>query len=170
MKPRERRSPSRQVAASAEDGLDDKIWELLRGFIATVGRGDASGARSAIPRLEHDLPNDGQAAAYIWYLLRYRVVEILERKPASEDLHELATSTWPGFAAIVHGDEQLVEDVLSSVFNHAPAEDEITEAVVPDQVRSTGADRIGVRGSSRNRCPIARAVSRHLGLSGLPGI
>lgn len=128
MKPPERRSPSRHVAASAEDGLDEQIWELLRGFMAAVGRGDASGARSAIPRLEHDLPNDGQAAAYIWYVLRYRVVEILGRKPASEDLHELATSTWPALAAIVHGDAQLVEDVLRSVFKHAPAQDDITGA------------------------------------------
>jgi len=128
MRRRLTRAPDRDVAAPTGDGLNDKIWSVLRGFIAVAGRGDAAGVRSAIPRLERDLPNDGQAATYIWYLLRYRVIEILQRKPTPEDLHELAITTWPRFGEVVQGDERLVEDILRSVFKHPPIQEEITGA------------------------------------------
>ena len=128
MRPRLRRTPVQQVMVPAGDGLDDTIWATLSHFIATVGRGDAAAARSAIPRLERDLPSDGQAASYVWYALRYRAIEILERRPTPEDLHDLAISTWPRFGQIVQGDERLVEDILRSVFKHAPLQNEITGA------------------------------------------
>jgi len=105
------------------DGLDDNIWDVLSGFIAIVGDGDLAGARRVIPQLERDLPDDGQAATYIWYLLRYRVIETLGRRPTLADLHELAIGTWPRFGEIIQGDERLVEDVLRSVFKHAPVQD-----------------------------------------------
>lgn len=126
MRPRIRRAHGRQ--ASMGDGLDDEIWDLLRGYILIVAGGDAAAARSVIPRLERDLPNDGQAATYIWYGLRYRVIEIMERRPTPEDLHELAISTWPRLGELIHGDDRLVEDLLRSVFRFPPLRDEITGA------------------------------------------
>lgn len=83
---------------------------------------------AAFPPSERSGETGYSSTAYIWYLLRYRVVEILERKRAAEDLRELATGRWPAFAAVVYGDEQLIEDILRSVFKLAPVQDEITGA------------------------------------------
>jgi hypothetical protein len=51
--------------------------------------------------LENELANDGQAGTYVWYLLRYRVAEILKRRPSPEDLDELVLGAWPGFPQVM---------------------------------------------------------------------
>lgn len=70
------------------------------------------------------MQNGGSAPSYQEHSLNWRT----ERRPAPEDLHVLAISTWPRFAALVHGDEPLVEDILRSVFKQLPVRDEITGA------------------------------------------
>jgi len=69
---------------------------------------------------------DGQSGAYVWYLLRYRVAEILGRKPTAEDLHELAVSAYPQFSVIIKGDVTLLEGTLRSVFELESAQQKLT--------------------------------------------
>jgi hypothetical protein len=108
-------------AAEPADGLDHEVWRILSTFVGAAARGDVTAARDAIPHMERGLPNDGQAGAYVWYLLRYRVVEILARRPSAEDLHDLAVTAWPRFAELVNADEHVLEDIFRSVFKFETA-------------------------------------------------
>lgn len=57
--------------------------------------------------------------AYLWYLLRYRVAELQDRRPGPEDLHPLAERVYPAFARLTRGDVRQLENTLLTVFGFA---------------------------------------------------
>jgi hypothetical protein len=70
-------------------------------------------------RYERDAPADAKAGVYLWFLLRYRVAELLGRRPSPEDLHALAVRFGPEFAKLIRGDQSRLEDTLLTVFELA---------------------------------------------------
>jgi hypothetical protein len=108
------------------DGLDDANWEILCDAIAAAHRGDTAAAHAATRRLDTDVPVDGQAGTYLWYLLRYRVTEIFGHRPTQEDLRELTAISYPKFSRVIRGDSRLLWNTLRTVFKLAPDEEKVT--------------------------------------------
>jgi hypothetical protein len=117
---------SRQARAGdadpEEDGLDGLSWDVLYQSVAAAHRGDDEAHVAPLLRYEREVPHDGRAGLYLWYLLRYRVAELLGRRPGQEDLHALAGCIYPAFAKLIRGDRSQLEDTLLTVFGLA-AED-----------------------------------------------
>ena len=111
---------------SAGDGLDGLSWEVLCQSLAAAHRGDAQAHVAPLLGYEREVPHDVRAGLYLWYLLRYRVIEVLGRKPTPEDLHSLAERSYPTFAKLIRGDESQLEDTLLTVFGFAPEERKVS--------------------------------------------
>jgi hypothetical protein len=115
--------------SSADDpgtALDELRWRLLSEAVTEAHRGNPGAAHAAWNRLETDVPAGGQAAGYLWYLLRYRIADYLGRRPTDEDLRRLARRRHPRYARVLQGDAQELEDMLLSVFNLIPEDRRIT--------------------------------------------
>jgi hypothetical protein len=75
---------SRRTAAGAKpanpgDGLDLRSWETVCESATAAHGGDASGHAAPLMRFEKESPHDTRVGIYLWYLLRYRVAEMLGR-------------------------------------------------------------------------------------------
>lgn len=103
-------------SAPPADGLDALSWDTLCQSAVAAHRGDAEAHVAPLLRLEREAPLDTKAGLYLWYLLRYRVAELMGRKPSAEDLHALAERFYPKFAKLIRGDQRQLEDTLLSVF------------------------------------------------------
>jgi hypothetical protein len=106
--------------------LDEVRWSILCQAVAAAHEGDPVAAQAAWNRLETDAPVDGQAAAYLWYLLRYRIADYLGRRPTEDDLIRLARRRHPRYARVLRGDARELEDMLCSLFNMISEEHRIT--------------------------------------------
>lgn len=120
----------------AADGLDARSWDALWQSVPAAHRGDAEAHVVPLLRYERDAPADVRAGVYLWFLLRYRVAELLGRRPSPEDLHVLAVRFHPEFARLVLGDQRRLEDTLLTVF-----------ALAADGGKVTGGDAV-VMGSA----------------------
>jgi hypothetical protein len=114
------RKASAGVKASARDGLDDGIWEVVRESTEAAHRGDANGHVAPLLRFERETPHDTKVGIYLWYLLRYRVAALLGRRPNREDLQALASQYYSQFSKLIRGDQSQLEDTLLTVFALAP--------------------------------------------------
>jgi hypothetical protein len=118
------RSPPR-----AEDNghwIDEVRWRILCEAVAAAHDGNPAAAQAAWNRLETEIRVDGQAAAYLWYLLRYRIFDYFGRRPAEQDLARLAQRLHPLYARVLRGDISELEDVLRSVTNMISEDRRIT--------------------------------------------
>lgn len=103
-------------SAPPAEGLDALTWDTLCQSVAAAHRGDAEAHVAPLLRLEREAPHDTKVGLYLWYLLRYRVAELLGRKPSPGDLHALAERFYPEFAKLIRGEHSQLEDTLLSVF------------------------------------------------------
>lgn len=106
--------------------LHEARWRILCEAVAAAHDGNPAAAQAAWNRLETDVPADGQATAYLWYLLRYRITDYLGRLPAENDLIRLARRRHPRYARVLRGDVQELEDMLRSLFNMISEDRRIT--------------------------------------------
>lgn len=106
--------------------LDETRWRILCEATAAAHEGYAAAAQAAWNRLETDVPVDGQAAAYLWYLLRYRIADYLGRRPTEQDLTRLAKRRHPLYARVLGGDVGELEDMLRSLFSMISEDRRIT--------------------------------------------
>lgn len=108
------------------DGLDPANWEILCAAVIAAHNGDIAAARAVTRRLDTDVPVDGQAGTYLWYLLRYHVVEMLGRRPSAEDLRTISARFNFRFSSVIGSSEGLMENVLRTVFKLASSGEEVT--------------------------------------------
>jgi hypothetical protein len=104
------------------DGLDEEVWQRLADVIAAANRGDDNTFLKLLKRFDagwSDKTRD-EASIYLFYLVKYRVVEMLARRPAAEDLHELAVRTYDKYAKVVREPPGTLEDTLRAVFKMPP--------------------------------------------------
>jgi hypothetical protein len=109
------RSPSR--GEDNDHQLDEVRWGILCEAVVAAHDGNPAAARAAWNRLETDVPAEGQASAYLWYLLRYRIHNYFGRRPTEQDLAGLAQRRHPLYARVLRGDTGELEDVLRTVTN-----------------------------------------------------
>lgn len=109
------------VSGSGEDGIDDAVWQVLTEAVVAASRGNVRSTHLATRRFVTDLPVDGRPGTYLWWLLRYRVVRLLGRRPTPDDLHEIAGILEETFGLVIR-DVSLLEDVLLTVWKLAPPE------------------------------------------------
>jgi hypothetical protein len=103
-------------SAPPADGLDALSWDALCRSAVAAYRGDAEAHVAPLLRREWEAPHDTRVGLYLWYLLRYRVAELVGRKPSPEDLHALAERFYPKFDKLIRGDQRQLEDTMLSVF------------------------------------------------------
>jgi hypothetical protein len=107
------------MSEAIADGLDEPTWGILCESTEAAHRGDARAHVAPLLRLEQVPPHDIVVGFYLWYLLRYRVAEMLGGRPSPQDLHALAGRYCPHFSKLIHGDQRQLEDTLMSVFAFA---------------------------------------------------
>jgi hypothetical protein len=123
-KPRSSRSP--EHASLSGDPLDRAAWEALRGAILAAGMGNANSHAEVFRHWPGSAAAEGRrASAYLWYLLRYRIAEVLGRRPTTGDLHDLVTRAYPRFGALIRGDEGRLEVTFRTVLEGTAAEDHL---------------------------------------------
>jgi hypothetical protein len=108
-------------ALDSSDGVDEAAWEQLAEMLSAANRGDGNTFLNSLKRT--DAWSDqtrNEAAGYLAYLLRYRVAEILGRRPVAEDIHDLAVRTYPRYAKVVEAPASMLEDTLRAVFKMSP--------------------------------------------------
>jgi hypothetical protein len=109
------------------DGLDQDVWQMIYDILVAAHQGDAGAFIHATERLTQTLPLEGQrlAGAYFLYLLQYRVIDILGRRPTREDLRELAGRASPKYARLLRVEASLFEDTLLTTFKLASPKTEV---------------------------------------------
>src|SRR6266851_9762492 len=107
------------------DGLDDANWAILREVVIAAHRGDAHAAAAVVRRFDTDVPVDGHAGTYLWWLLRHRVAQLLGRRPARGDITQIAGYLEERFGGVIP-DVTLLQDVLLTAWNLGPRERELS--------------------------------------------
>jgi hypothetical protein len=88
------RSIKRRGAQPDED-LDPVRWGILSEMIIAASRGDRYAGHRATQRLASEVPDDGVAGTYLYYLIHHRVRELSGPRPSAEDLQRLALAIYP---------------------------------------------------------------------------
>jgi hypothetical protein len=90
--------------------------------MTAANRGDGNTFLKLLQRFDSGLSAQrrDEASAYLAYLLRYRLAEILTRRPTAEDLHDLAVQAHPRYAQVVTEPAGTLEDTLRAVYKMPP--------------------------------------------------
>jgi hypothetical protein len=107
-------------------GLDPANWEILCDAVAAAHDGDVVASQAATRRFDTDVPPDSQVGMYLWFLLRYRVVEMLGHRPSAEDLQGIAARAESRYNVIIRPGECPLVNVLRTVFVLAAKGEEVT--------------------------------------------
>jgi hypothetical protein len=113
-------------AFEPEETLSDVRWQILSDAIIAAHSGEAEAMRTAMMRLETDVPAEGHATMYVWYLLRYVIADHLGRRPELKDLQEIARYRHREFSQVVQGGARALEDELCTAFGMAGPGQEVT--------------------------------------------
>jgi hypothetical protein len=114
---------SRPTEAGLGDGLDDEVWRRLEAIVGAAEIGDPDEFAGLWQSLEREVTDQqrGHAGVYVFYILEYRVHDILQRRPAPSDLHDLAVRASARYQRIIRPTEASLYDTLCTVFKCAPA-------------------------------------------------
>lgn len=145
--------------------LDEEVWRRLGTIFAAGYRGDPEAFAGLWLSLEREVTDHqrGLAGVYVWYMLEYRVHDLLQRRPTPEDLHEIASRGSPKFAELIKKDEASLEDTLRTVFRFSSA----NKQVAGGQFFVAGSAAVSVllddpdSELSAMRAPLARWYARH---------
>lgn len=114
------------AADQAGDALDAAAWDALHTAILAASKGDADAHAEVFRRWPGDSAAEGRRASlYLWYLLRYRIADVIGRRPSPEDLRALAVSTYPRFALLIRRDVGQLEATFRTVFESAESSDHL---------------------------------------------
>jgi hypothetical protein len=111
-----RKRSAESGAPGPADGLDARAWAVVCESATAAHHGDAGAHVAPLLRYEREAPQDIVVGAYLWYLLRYRVVELLKVRPSAEDLRALADRYYPAFSKLIRGDQGQLAGTLLTVF------------------------------------------------------
>jgi hypothetical protein len=113
---------ARPNVASSSDGLEEEVWQRLADVMTAANRGDGNTFLKLLKRFDAGWSDEtrDEASIYLFYLVKYRVVEMLARRPGAEDLHELAVQTHPAYAKVVTEPAGTLEDTLRAIFKLPP--------------------------------------------------
>lgn len=107
--------------------LDARAWAVVCESATAAHHGNPGAHVASLLRYEQEAPaTDSTVAAYLSYLLRYRVAELVGGKPAAEDLHALADRFYPAFSRLIRGDQRQLADTLLTVFEIAEQDKKVS--------------------------------------------
>jgi hypothetical protein len=113
-----KKAPRGAASSGPSDGLNEEVWRRLSEVITVAHRGDGNAFLKLLKRFDvgwSDSARD-EASSYLFYLVKYRVVEILARRPMAADLHEVAVMNYDSYAKVVREPVATLEDTLRAVF------------------------------------------------------
>jgi hypothetical protein len=128
-----RRSGKQPEGWSSADGLDETVWEKMSRILAAAHKGDRTAFVSASEQLTQSMPLEKHrlAGAYVLYLLQYRVIDMLGRKPTQMDLHDVAVRHSVKFSApLTAVPDGVLEDTLRTTFKLASPDREVKGGAV----------------------------------------
>jgi hypothetical protein len=105
-------------------------WGILSEMIIAASRGDRYVGHRATQRLASEVPDDGVAGTYLYYLIHHRVRELSGPRPSAEDLQRLALAIYPKFASAGRADLDLLERTLRTYFVPTDRTDEVAGGVL----------------------------------------
>jgi hypothetical protein len=111
--------------------------------LSAVYRRDKEGIVGEVDTWPTELPLAGQqrSSMYLWFLLNYRIQEILQRRPSPSDLHDLALATVSKVRDIlIRIDESKLEEVYRVVFEITP----VGSGLDPGEFSAVGLVALGV--------------------------
>lgn len=111
-----------------DHGADGATWSLLCDAVAAAHAGDNEAYVAALTRLGRDLPKpDIRSGAFVRYLLRYRVAQMLSREPDAADVAALARQARNRFSELIKVPNGL-DAVLLTAFELAPDDRKVSGA------------------------------------------
>jgi hypothetical protein len=114
------------AGGQAGDALDVAAWGALRTAILAANKGDAQAHAAVFRRWPGDAAAEGRRASlYLWYLLRYRIAEVVGGRPSPEDLRDLAVRAYPRFALLIRRDVEQLEATFRTVCESAESQDHL---------------------------------------------
>jgi hypothetical protein len=125
------------------DVIDPVRWQILSEMIIAASRGDKDEVHKAIMRMAKEVPDDGVAGTYLWFLIQYHVAKLLGHQPTADELHQLADDISARFLRAVPAartDQSILERALRTVFDLAAEE----EQVAGGRIVVVGAAALGV--------------------------
>jgi hypothetical protein len=132
------------AATGQQDGIDEAAWNRLRLLAAAASRLDADGYAETMMWAPQGfgLPGQHRTGVYLLYLLSYRVKEVLQTNhPTTEQLHNLAETTYPRFrTVVVRAEERHLEETLRTAFE-MPA---VTTGITPGEFTVFAAAALGL--------------------------
>jgi len=101
-------------------GFDEREWLALKAVLVAARSGDREAYAEQLYRLDAVARMSGKPGIYLWYCLRYRVIQILERIPTESDLMKIAKRVRPAFRVLLDLDPSVVLEILETVFERRP--------------------------------------------------
>lgn len=117
----------RRLADSAmNQGFNNDAWAHISEIVLAAASGERSRFRHAVEHFATDAsPHDhATAGPYLYFLLRYWVIKLVNRSPSADDLGELARRALDPVSVVLEAaDLDAVACLLLSVFHLLPPRD-----------------------------------------------
>ncbi len=107
--------PADANVADPEDGLDEAVWRVLCEAITAANHLNAVGF-TVIRRLAPLVSPNAQPGAYLLFMLRYQVADVVGHRPSVDDLRHLTEQHATAFGKVIRQESHL-EDALLMAFN-----------------------------------------------------
>jgi len=123
--------------------LDPLRWGILSEMITAAAQGDSNGVHNAASRMGGEVPDDGVAGTYLWFLIHYHVPRLIGHPPTAADLYQLARRIHARFTQAVppaRRDHTLAERALRTFFDFAVEDEQVNGGLLV----ITGAAALGV--------------------------
>lgn len=109
--------------------IEEQVWNTLAETVKAANRCDADAYAQWITRWSRELPLQArhQCGLYLWYMMQYRIKDLLRREPTPADLHQLANNAYPQFREVLSKAEEIhLEEALRRALEFKPLEIRLT--------------------------------------------
>ena len=110
--------PDDVSAAPSADGLDDEVWQRLVDLMSAANEGDTRAWLAMGKHFDDGLSDDRKRESnlYVWFILRFRVIELVQRRLTAGDLNAMALRAFPKYTKILRLPVIFLEDTLRTSF------------------------------------------------------
>ncbi|HVV75559.1 MAG TPA: hypothetical protein VHC43_05935 [Mycobacteriales bacterium] len=124
-----------------DQAINEANWTRLMQSVAAAHAGDPMGHTQPLRERSADRPFDWRFGAWVYYLLRWRVRELIgTSSPDVPAVKLLAANHYPAYAELIKGDVSSFENVLLTVLDLVEPEHRVKGAML----NVTGTAALGV--------------------------
>ena len=98
-------------------GFDEREWLAVKAVLVAAHAGDREAYAEQLLRLDAVARMSGKPGSYLWYCLRYRIVETFDRLPLQSELKVIAAQVAPAFSSLIDLDQSLILELLEVAFD-----------------------------------------------------